>query len=101
MTGATALNPGLVAAQYRVTGSFAPGAAFTLAVYRSASRSQDPSRDTPLGTVTLTNRDLSSGDDDERLLDVNVLGDRTDREIDRPLVIGEVLLARGDELSRI
>jgi hypothetical protein len=61
MTGATALNPGLVAARYTVTGSFAPDAAFTLAAYRSASRSRDPSQDTPLGTVTLTGQDLSLG----------------------------------------
>src|SRR5580692_11498819 len=35
--------------------------------------------------------------DADRLLDVLVFGDRADREVDRPLVTGEVLLARREE----
>jgi pimeloyl-ACP methyl ester carboxylesterase len=61
MTGATALNPEVVAAEYTVSGQLAPGATFTLAVYRAADRTLNTSQDTLLGTVTLAGNFLSPG----------------------------------------
>jgi hypothetical protein len=60
MTGATALSPQVVSAQYAVTGAAVSGP-MTLAIYRSASPTFVASADVLVGQTTLAGADLGLG----------------------------------------